>query len=96
MAHIVSIKGWLDNAKEKGCRYLIIAHDSFAEHDYPIYVKSTEEFWERMRTLHVGGTEEFGSITKDKVHEVYDLEIDLQYQLNENRAWHTPSTTRVN
>lgn len=88
MAHVSDIKNWLALAQKKGCRYLIISHDTFDFGDYPIYVHSQDNFWEKMPRKF--GTSSSVNDLSNQAHEVYDLNMSLDDQLKEKRAWHPP------
>lgn len=78
-ATLQDILRWLDEAKQQGARWLIVAVDRFDWENYPIYVMPNDSFWEQ-----------FPSGDMQGVDEVYDMEMDLDEQKAERRAYHPP------
>lgn len=76
------IKLWLKYAIARNCNWMIVVCDSYDYSDYPIYIKTKKEYYQ-VYEAHNG---------KDmqKIMEVYDLNMDIEYQLNERRANHPP------
>ena len=88
------VMGWLNRAKKKECRFLIVAHDILTGSFYPVFVKDEESYWEKIATLRPAGDEgePFAYLSiKNHAEEVYDLNMDNAFQIEENRAWHAPS-----
>lgn len=75
------IEQWFREGYDQSYSYMIVACDQFDYGDYPVYAHETSvehivaELLERELT---------------DVHEVYDLDMDMDDQINEKRAWHTP------
>lgn len=72
------IEQWFHEGYDQSYSYMIIACDQFDYGDYPVYAHETSvehivaELLERDLT---------------DVHEVYDLDMDMDDQLAEKRAW---------
>ncbi len=73
------IKGWfitgltrIEVNKEK-IRYMVVECDTFSHEDYPVYLETEKEVKERL--------------AQHEAHEVYDLEADMDEQLNAYRTW---------
>jgi hypothetical protein len=73
---------WFDRGIEEGARYLIVACDTFSYDDYPVFVKENENFYKKY--------DELDGKNMQKIMEVYDLKMDKETQLNEQRAHHQP------
>jgi len=58
-------------------RFMVVECDDFSGEDYPVYIKDEKELEERMRN-------------GIKKHEVYDLNLDMDEQLNQRRCWSVP------
>jgi len=78
-----TIREWLRRGKEGGNSHTIIICDTFDWDDYPVYCRKPEHV-ETAILNHNGRN-------MQKVMEVYDLNKDLESQLNEHRAWHVPN-----
>jgi hypothetical protein len=77
-----TIRRWVTAAKDKGYRWVIIACDTFDYDDYPVEIEDNlEKFWQEYKKYNKN---------MQRVMEVYDLVWDIEYQLNENLAMHTP------
>lgn len=76
-----TIEQWFREGHDQSYSYMIVACDQFDYGDYPVYTQTpmvehiVEELFEQDLT---------------DVHEVYDLDMDMDDQLNEMRAWHLP------
>ena len=66
---------WLTREMDMNLKYshMIVKTDTFDYSDYPVYVKRTENVYDHL-ILHNDMT---------KIMEVYNFDIDLNYQLNE-------------
>lgn len=74
------IAGMFLRGKAKGYKYMIIVCDNYNFEDYPHYVNTPRELEEELQDYII-----------DKwvtPMEVYDLSMDMNKQLNEERAWH--------
>ena len=74
------IKEWLMRAKKEKAKYMIIVCDTFDWDDYPVNCKTAEECKEKIANP--------GSM--QKVMECYDLKMNIEDQLNEDRAHNEP------
>jgi hypothetical protein len=74
------IKVWLQQGVDKNCSHVIIFCDTFDHGDYPTYVKKGEDPKEIIRARDGKDMTRF--------MECYDLSMDIEAQLNENRAYH--------
>ena len=81
-ASYVQIEAWLAEGVKLGARWVLIGCDDFNNDDFPVYVAPTDDPHERWIEITDNG---------DRVHEGYDLELDLTAQLAERRAWHLPA-----
>ncbi len=59
--------------------HLLIVCDTFDFEDYPVYIKKEEDIHEKIKEY---------SKNMQKIMEVYNYAIDLEYQLSERRAYH--------
>ena len=83
------IRDWLHEGKRKGATHVIVACDTFDHSDYPVYVMPGEDIAKRAAAL--------DGPNMQRVMEVYDLSLDLEAQLREERAYHgyTPRTPEI-
>ena len=83
------IRGWLNEGQRKRATHVIVATDTFSHEDYPVYVMPGEDVAQR--------AEEHDGPNMQRVVEVYDLSMDLEMQLREERAYHgyTPRTGEI-
>jgi len=73
------IKKWLENA-ETTDTHMIVVCDTYDYTDYPVYVGKNEFVY--------NVKEQIKNKEMTKIMEVYNLEMDFDYQLNESRAFH--------
>lgn len=74
------IQYWFDRGKtEQGARYMVIVCDTYDWEDYPVYAQTKEDA--ETTVAH------YRSASMQQVMEVYDLEADMQEQLNQHRTW---------
>lgn len=78
-----TLRGWIADAPE-GTHWMIIGTDCFDYTDYPVYESDPEKCREKIKELQV---EEMS-----KVMEVYDLQQDIEMQLEVYRAWYPPAS----
>lgn len=78
------IRGWFIEGVESGFRWMIIACDTFNYEDYPVFIETAEEYIEKYKHYS-------NSNNMQRIMEVYDLAMDMESQLNENRAFHGPT-----
>ncbi len=76
------IAGWFDEGVRRGDRWMLVCCDTFDYEDYPVYVQADDDPHEAVRQ-HRG-------VNMQDVHEVYNLGMNKQTQLNEPRSWHLP------
>ena len=67
------IRIWFERGLQQKASYMIVATDTFDWSDYPVYVNSKEELKKEI-------------YKHEKVMETYDLNADMQTQLNMKRA----------
>jgi hypothetical protein len=72
------IKEWLDEAKAKNATHMLVVCDTFDYEDYPVYVLSGQDVNKQIL---------FYSKDMQKVMEVYNLNMNIDYQLNEQRSY---------
>lgn len=75
-----TILGWLKVGQSKGATHVIVACDTFNHDDYPVYVLPSDDVQEKF--------EELDDVNMQEVMEVYNLGLDIPFQLNEHRAFH--------
>lgn len=76
------IRRWLNEAKNKDAKYLIVVCDTWDYEDYPVYCMDSEECLDRYNNP--------GDM--QRVMEVYDMEMDIETQLNQNRVFNLPKS----
>lgn len=77
-----TISGWFDAGVARGSKFMIVVCDLYKHEDYPVYVDDEGKFEEQL-----------SHITNDpmsRVMEVYDLSLDKNMQMREDRAFHYP------
>lgn len=77
------IARWLSDGKEMKATHVIVVCDTFDHGDYPVYVQADEDVREKAREYGYPGQKNM-----QRVMEVYSLSKDLEFQLNEHRAFH--------
>jgi len=75
------ISEWFDEAKAKGCAYLIIGLDPMDHDNFPVYCKDAAECYKKRGDLFQSG---------NSYDEVYDLSLPKEMQMAERRALHFP------
>lgn len=68
--------------EESGSRYMVIICDTFDYEDYPVFCDA-EECQEKIDNPG----------TMQRVMEVYDNQVDLDIQREEDRAWYPPEAS---
>lgn len=72
---------WLKMAKEEGnISYVIIVCDTYDWNDYPVNVKVGQDIEKIMK--------KYNGINMQKIMEIYNLDMDIEQQLSEHRAYH--------
>lgn len=76
------VREWLIYGKEQlpNCTHMLVVCDTFDHDDYPVYVPADEDVRDVARA-HDG-------VNMQQLMEVYDLSMDLESQLAEERAFH--------
>lgn len=73
------IKRWLDWGKDKGYSHMVVICDQWDYEDYTKYVKMGDDVTEVIKSCTYENMQ--------KVMEVYNYGMDLEYQLNQGRAY---------
>lgn len=74
------IRSWLEEAKLLNATHLVVVCDTFDFDDYPVYVKPPMSIEKIL--------EDYDGKEMQKVMEVYKLDMDIEAQLAERRAFH--------
>ncbi len=75
------IKRYLEKGKKNGAKYMLMVCDTFSFEDYPVYVKENEKL--------VDIINKYDGKNMQEIQEIYNLEIDIDEQLNKDRVWNT-------
>ena len=75
------IKRYLEKGKKNGAKYMLMVCDTFDYEDYPVYVKENEKL--------VDVINKYDGKNMQEIQEIYNLEIDIDEQLNKDRVWNT-------
>lgn len=70
---------WIHGAIDKGASHLIVVCDRFWHEDYPVSVMSNENIRQRIADIETHGMQ--------NPIEVYNLNMDIEEQLNKEKAW---------
>lgn len=73
------IREWLRRNEGGAYSHMIVACDTYDHSDYPVYVKKTEDIDDRLK--------EIRAQEMTVVMEYYSYSMDLETQLNEERAF---------
>ena len=73
------IRGWLARGKAKKATHMLVVVDTFEYEDYPVYIMPGEKIHTAISVY---------STNMQRVMECYSYSLDLESQLNENRAYH--------
>ena len=76
------IRDWLERGKEEGARFMIVVCDTFDHEDYPVFVQQ-ESYFKEVEARYDG-------TNMQRIMEVYDLSMDFEEQLSQNRSWNGP------
>lgn len=79
MTNKAEIKEWLAR-REPHHTHMVVVCDTWDWTDYPVFTDDPRKI-----------VDEHHHKNMEKVMEVYDLNGDLEAQLNEHRAWHLPT-----
>ncbi|MDP2934656.1 MAG: hypothetical protein Q8N59_02755 [bacterium] len=74
------IKKWFEAGVKEGATHMIVVCDTFDYDDYPVYVSKDEDVQGEYNKYH--------GKNMQQVMEVYSLRLDMEMQLNEERAFH--------
>lgn len=74
------IERWFKSGVAQGATHLIVVCDTFDWEDFPVYVMPNQDA-RTTTALHDGHNME-------QVMECYNLRMDMEFQLNEHRAFH--------
>jgi len=77
------ISDWFDKGVKEGYRYLVIYNDSWDYDYFPILYRNDTDLWEAIDKLNP-------RLTYVSMEEIYDLALDKEFQLSEQRANHRP------
>jgi len=72
-----TIASWFDRGVAEGASHMIVICDTFDYEDYPVFVDTAEEARDRFNNP--------GEM--QRVMEVYNLKMDKEAQLNQNRVF---------
>ena len=75
------IRRWLKDGKDQKARYMLVVCDTYDHSDYPAY--SNEEDYDSQYN-------HFNDNNMQHIMEIYDLDMDIEKQLNEHRAYNGP------
>jgi hypothetical protein len=73
------IREWIKEGQAQGATHMLVVCDTFDWDDYPVYVMPTEDVHNKY--THYNGP------NMQKVMEVYNLNKDINKQVNEHRAF---------
>jgi hypothetical protein len=73
---------WFDAGVQAKATHMIVVCDTFEYNDYPAYVGSVDEFYERY--------DHYNGKNMQRIMEVYDLRVDKAEQLAQHRALRLP------
>jgi hypothetical protein len=76
------IRGWLIDGIKKGATHCLIIYDSWDYENYPRYVMPGEDVYEITKEY------EKEYLTVERLMEIYNLSMDIDKQLKEDRAMH--------
>jgi len=76
------IREWFDSGRKNDYEFMLVVCDTFDYEDYPCYAKGTQQFMEKYN--------DHNGVNMQKIVEVYDLSMDRETQLAEERSSHSP------
>ena len=74
------IKIWMEEAKKRNATHLIVALDAFDYDNYPVYVSANENVHKKINQINWKAMQ--------GIDEIYNMSIDIDKQLAEDRAYH--------
>lgn len=75
------IREWIERGVAHGCTHMLVVCDTFSHEDYPVYV-TPDQICQIVY-------EDYNGQNMQAVVEIYDLQDDIEAQLQESRAWST-------
>lgn len=78
-AQRAEIREWFLRGVKEKATHMIVVCDTFDHEDYPVFVKSNEDVRAR--------ESEYNGKNMQRVMEVYNLRMEIEYQLNQMRAF---------
>lgn len=72
----------------KSARWMLVVCDTFSWEDYPVFTYTVEDFDNRYA--------HYISAEMQRIMEVYDLDEDIDAQLDERRVWNFPLFSKHN
>lgn len=73
------IREWIERGKEEKATHMIVVCDTFLYEDYPVFVSKNEDVKKKM--------EEYNGKNEQRIMEVYNLKMDIEQQLNQERSF---------
>ena len=73
------ISKWFDRGVESGSTHMIVVCDTYDHSDYPIYIGTGEDFYQRF--------ELYNGPNMQRIMEVYNLSMDHEQQLAATRVF---------
>ena len=73
------ISRWFDIGVQKNATYMIVVCDTFDWEDYPVYITQEQNVHDIYKM--------YNNENMQKVMEVYNLNMDKEFQLNQQRAF---------
>lgn len=77
------IRNWLHAGLEKKATHVLVVCDTYDWSDYPVFIMPGDDIHEKI--------DKNNGPNMTKLMEVYDLSMDLETQLQEQRAYHVPA-----
>lgn len=77
---IGQIKEWVQNGNNTpGCTHVFIVCDTFDHEDYPVLIHEGDDVQKKIEQYH--------NQNMQRIMEIYNLSMDIEEQLNEQRSW---------
>lgn len=73
------IQGWIKRGQDQGATHMIVVCDTYDWEDYPVYVMPNEDIHKQIAS--------YSGPNMQRVMEVYNLQKDINTQLNQYRAF---------
>ncbi len=81
------VAAWFERGRFNNATHMLVVVDKFDHEDFPVYVAAGEDAHQRFH--------QYAHKEWTNVMEVYDLGMDRDAQLAEQRAWHLPADTEA-